>query len=112
MEYEQDAFGRLFTKLNGQYHSYDNKPSLISKNDEQYWHKEGKLHRDDDKPAIIYSNGILCWCKNGKYHRDNDLPAVIHPNGYAKWYIDGKLIKICHNYKPRIKSARNSNFTS
>lgn len=131
MEYEKEVFGRLVTRLNGKYHSYEDKPSLITINNEQYWHKNGSLHRDgnepaiidsqgkfwykngllhrdNDGPAIIYLDGLLCWYKHGEYHRDNDLPAIIHPNSHARWYINGKFIKSCNNYRPRIKSARNN----
>lgn len=106
MEYEQDEYGNRSTKLNNQYHSYDDKPALIESCGDKYWFKEGLLHRDNDLPAFIGIDGRRWWYKDGVRNRDNDLPAIVYPNGYAEWFIDGTYIKDCNNYKPTVKSAR------
>lgn len=83
MEYVKESSGKLVTKLNGKYHSYN------------------------DMPASIHVNGDMYWLKNGLLHRDDDKPAIINTNGRAEWWVDGKFVKTIYNYKPMIKSARN-----
>jgi hypothetical protein len=52
------------TFLNGMYHSYDDKPSFVSYNNDKYWHFEGKYHRIDG-PAVEFSDGsVEYWCNN------------------------------------------------
>ena len=114
MNYERDEYGELCTKLDGKYHSFDDKPALIDTMCcAQLWYKEGKRHRDGDLPALIYANGTQCWYKEGKLHRDShfpgredDLPAVICADK-VEWWVNGELIKSCNHYNPRVKSARN-----
>ena len=135
MDYILYADGNRCTYLNGELHSYNDKPALINSYGAQYWYKEGKLHREDGPaiirlnidqawymgdikhreggPAIICPNGYQAWYKEGKLHRDalNNssfvLPAVIHLDGHAEWWIDEIKIKECENYQPQTKSARN-----
>ena len=92
----------------------DGTHSVVKKNDEKIWLKDGKIHRDDDKPAKIKFDEIS-WYKNNADYRENDKPAKIHifgqrewhngyglysreyhrpaiiyPNGNKKWYFQGK----------------------
>ncbi len=95
----------------GKYHSYGDKPALITRyyfpgklKTTETWYRDGKIHRSNDLPAIIsYDDdygGIRSeeWRENGKRHRDtqNDKPAVIYyyKHGYK---IPSKEMWYCYN---------------
>lgn len=61
----------------GKIQRYNDLPSIISINGDQWWYSGGSKHRDNDLPAHI-SNNAKCWYYNGLIHRDNDLPAFMN----------------------------------
>lgn len=65
----------------------------IFSNDYKVCYKNGEYHSYNDQPAIISSDGIKYWYKEGKQHRDGNLPASTYPNGLKKWYKEGIFIK-------------------
>jgi hypothetical protein len=80
----------------------DDKPSVITADNTQYWHSGldsgDYLYRANDKPSIIGSNGTQYWyildyypgadkTKENFLHRDyNDGPAIIESNGTTYWF--------------------------
>jgi hypothetical protein len=76
---------------NGQFHSYNDRPSHIHIDETKEWHFHGLLHRENDLPAVEYDSGYKAWYKFGKRHRDNDKPARTAENGWMEFYVDDKL---------------------
>lgn len=107
--------GSQCTRLpNGDFHSINDKPSLVRRGGMKSWHQNGQLHRDGG-PAITHKGGAQEWYQEGKQHREckslpafiddigsriwshrglthrDDLPAVIDKNGTVKFFQNGKL---------------------
>ncbi len=51
----------------------------------------GELHSFDDKPAVEYKNGTKMWFYKGKRHRNNGA-SVEYKNGTKYWFIYGNLV--------------------
>jgi len=81
---------KLISCKDGVMHSFDDKPSVIMENSDQYWYKDGNLHRDNG-PAAIFSNGTQYWWIDGKLHNDIG-PAIIYSNGTQRWFKNGRKI--------------------
>jgi hypothetical protein len=110
MYYVPNGEGNFCTYLNGELHSYNELPALISPKGDRYWYNHGYIERfqkykpnidyhgsykDDyvDLPSAILANGDMYWYEHGKIHRDRDLPAVIETNGDMYWCIDGYMTR-------------------
>jgi hypothetical protein len=61
--------------------------------DKRSFNSNGNMHSFDDNPAVISKNGNKFWFKDGLLHRDNDLPAVILNNGDKEWWVNDKRIR-------------------
>jgi hypothetical protein len=96
-EYRHDVYCKEFNGYysgyalpNGDLHSIDDKPSIISKYGSKLWHYRGKLHRDNDSPAFASSiNGVNEWYWYGVLHRDGGKPASINISGLHEYWIHG-----------------------
>ena len=75
--------GDIITTLDGEYHSFNDKPAMICSDGSKYWFKNGRLHRDNDLPAVIdkqesycqkrwYVNGIFKQGRTAEYLRTED----------------------------------------
>ena len=82
--------GTKYWCKNDNIHRDNDKPAIICPNGTKYWYKNGVFHRNNDKPAIMLSDGTKYWYEHGEYHRDNDKPAIIYPDGTKAWYENGK----------------------
>lgn len=69
----------------GELHSFNDQPSVITKDGTKYWHQYGELHRGNDLPAITEANGYEAYFNYGKLHRGNNLPAIKDVCG-LRWY--------------------------
>lgn len=74
----------------GRHHSFNDKPSIISKNGSKWWHQHGELHRDNDEPAQITKKSKT-WFKWGQMHR-------VGKPAYIEYEKDKKTIKTCNWY--------------
>jgi hypothetical protein len=103
--------GKDFTKnetldKNEKYHSFNDKPSLITKSnlymdsEEFYWHSHGKLYRKGNRAPIIFSSPTFYITndENSNLHSYEGKPAYLcsikDKNEDAlllKWYSAGKL---------------------
>lgn len=128
MEYKLDEYGNMFTELNGELHSYDDKPAIIYSGGDCFWYKEGKIHRDNGLPAVIYQYGSIFsgmmpkisvpnvisianrdkFIAEAKAHNEMIDRINEQKTRNALWYVDGKYIKYCNEYKPSIKSVNSS----
>lgn len=90
IEVKVDEKGYTSTFLDGELHSFNDRPSFVSFSGlEQTWHKNGKLHRDTDKPAhrtvnktfvddyLVSIRKDTFYYKNGMFHREVDKPAFM-----------------------------------
>ena len=107
MDYILDVNGNQCTYLDGELHSYDDKPAMIQKNGTKFWFKNGLRHRDTidpdtglTLPAIISPNGDQVWFKDNMITRDDtvivngvimSLPSRIYANGIRIWIQKNKL---------------------
>lgn len=120
IEVKVDEKGYTSTFLDGELHSFNDRPSLASADGSvMKWHKNGKVHREGDKPAVIReritqasanSNIIIYhriereWHTEGLIGRELDLPGEVsetrkfdsngiltHESSTIKWYKNGKL---------------------
>ena len=55
--------------------------------------ENGELHSYNDLPAVITPLGSKHWYKHGKLHRENGLPAISYSGGQKEYWIDGIKIK-------------------
>ncbi len=95
-----ELYGIVCTRLFGQYHSIDDKPSVVDNRNKNrppslYWHCHGNLHRGDDKPASISSDRQIGdayrWYWHDLLHREGDQPASIWADGTRYYYRMGVL---------------------
>jgi hypothetical protein len=66
----------------GEFHSYDDRPSLIDENGNIFWHKNNLFHRDNLPAKVINKdkgNVFWEWWQNGLLSNING-PAIIHIN--------------------------------
>lgn len=80
--------GTVRTYLDGQLHSFDDDPAVLTREGRRLWYKNGKLHRDNDLPACIFVHDKF-WYKDGVYHRDDNKPAIEYADGRKYWYKMG-----------------------
>ena len=69
------------------FHREEDQPSIIWRNGDIYYYKNGKLDRKDN-PAAIMVDGTQIWYQNGKRHRIG-LPAEIRGSGTVLYFING-----------------------
>lgn len=67
---------------NGEYHSYDDKPSLVLVKDDRkliYWHSHGEMFREGDKPSYINVSpeSYSTYDSNNLLHSYNGMPSMI-----------------------------------
>lgn len=79
-DWENGVEGAVSTLVNGVLHSVDDKPSLVTDEGEQIWHRYGVMHRDG-APARMLPDESWAWYQNGKRHRV-DGPASYTSRGY------------------------------
>ena len=63
-------------------------PAMVMKDGTQVWYKNGQIHSYNNEPALITSDGFRAWYDTGIRHR-SDGPAVIHPDGKLSFYYLG-----------------------
>lgn len=68
-KYSEDFLDRFKDKiqhtfLNGEYHSYKDRPSFVNY-DNKIWHKKGLRHRENG-PALIHKGGVKQYWLNNK----------------------------------------------
>lgn len=96
----------------GEHHSFDDKPSIVSKNGFKWWHQNGQMHRENDKPAYV-SKDEQKWYTHGKKHRVG-APAHKQYRPYTRdlisshWYWEGKKSVKFHEQKNRITKVWDS----
>lgn len=120
IEVKVDEKGWTSTLLDGELHSFNDRPSLVSYDGlDQTWHKNGKIHREGGKPAVIREHVTYAsadsdviirhrieqeWRTEGSIDRGLDLPGEInetrefdsngvlaHESSTSKWYKNGKF---------------------
>jgi len=57
----------------------------------------GQLHSWKDRPAIEWPNGIQEWYCRGQPHRGHGKPAVVVKDVYQEWYSHGKRTETSHS---------------
>lgn len=91
---------------NGEHHSFNDKPAIITSNGVKKWYNHGVKHRSGDKPAQV-SKSINCWYKDGKMHRLG-APAQIRIDPKTKkiittdWYWEGVQAIRIHTNKNQV----------
>jgi hypothetical protein len=69
--------GDIYTCLNKELHSFNDKPSIQLTNGHNVWHKNGKIHRDNSMHAMEFMNGKKYWCNNGLILSNDEIDAAI-----------------------------------
>ncbi len=63
-------------------------PAMVTKDKTQVWYKNGNVHSYNNNPAIITQDGFKAWYDTGIRHR-SDGPAIINPDGTLSFYYLG-----------------------
>jgi len=96
-------------KVNGQVHSWHDRPAIVHTGRVEKWYWRGRLHRQGDQPAYVRkSKGKIeyrAWYRNGRLHRAHGRPAVIcDKDKKQEWWIRGKFCR--NNNQPVVEYNR------
>jgi hypothetical protein len=98
----------------GEFHSYDDRPSLIDENGNIFWHKNNLFHRDNLPAKVINKdkgNVFWEWWQNGLLSNING-PAIIHINDgiiFMEYYFLNDIEYSQQDYLKQIKDTNSFN---